>query len=86
MYPKPIKYKNESYLAWIRTKPCLICRKPSVPCHVRQLYWGAGTGTKSHDYCAIPMCPEHNTYENEREYGTDRVIAELLMEYINGLP
>ena len=82
-FPKPIKYKDKHYLAFIRGKPCLICNRPSVPCHVRRLYWGAGTGVKPHDYCTIPLCPEHNTYANEREYGTDRKIAELLMEYID---
>ena len=84
IYPqaKPIKYRNPEYLAWIRSLPCLVCGQHSEACHVRHEYWGAGSGVKSHDYCAIPLCHEHHTYENERKYGTDRKIAELLMEYI----
>ena len=86
IYPqvKPIKYRNPDYLTWIRSLPCLVCgcRHKSIACHVRREYWGAGGSTKSHDYCAIPLCHEHHTYENERKYGTDRKIAELLMEYI----
>ena len=83
--PKPEKYTNKDYLDFIDTLPCLVCGKPSTHCHVRKLYWGAGTGIKSHDYCAIPLCLEDHTYENERKYGTDRQIAELLMKYIDYL-
>jgi hypothetical protein len=81
--PKKGKYKNKKYLTWIKTLPCLICGKPSDPCHVRRGYWGSGMGTKSHDYCAIPLCRDHHNYANEREWGSDRQIAELLMEYID---
>lgn len=80
--PKPETYYNQDYLDWIRGQPCLICRQPSVPCHVRRLYWGAGTGKKPHDYVAIQLCPKCHTYSNEREYGTDKQIAENLMRYI----
>ena len=81
--PKPVKYRNKKYLAWIRSLPCLICGKQSDPCHVRRHYWGAGEGLTPHDYCAIPLCREHHSYANEREWGSDRQIAELLMRYID---
>jgi hypothetical protein len=82
-FPKPIKYRSEKYLAWIRTQPCLVCGGNSEACHVRKLKGGAGTGTKPHDFCAIPLCRNHHSYELEREYGTDWQIAKLLMKYIS---
>lgn len=84
MTPQPkIKiYRNKKYLDWIDGQTCIVCGRPSTHAHVRREYWGAGTAIKSHDYCAIQLCYEHNTYENEREYGTDRKIAENLMRYI----
>lgn len=81
--PKYIKYTDKAYLKWIDGQPCLECGKPSTHCHVRREYWGAGVGTKSHDYCAIQLCPIHNTYELERKWGTDRLIAENLMRYLH---
>lgn len=80
--PKPEKYINEDYLAWIRKQPCLKCGGKSEACHVRQPYWGAGKSLRPHDYAAIPLCHNDHSYENEREYGTDRQIALLLMQYI----
>ena len=82
MIPKPKTYRNRGYLAWIKGQPCLVCGKPGEACHVRRSYWGAGMGKKPHDYCTIPLCREHHSYKNEREYGTERVIIDFLMKYI----
>ncbi len=79
---KPVKHKNKKYMAWIDLQPCLVCGLPSTHCHVRRPYWGAGVGLKPHDLACIPLCHRHHSYENERKYGTDRQIAELLMRYI----
>lgn len=80
--PKFITYRDRAYLDWIKGQPCLVCGKPSEPCHVRRHYWGAGTSKKPHDYCAIQLCRDHHSYATERQYGTDRQVAENLMRYI----
>lgn len=57
---------DEDYLAWVRTRPCAICKwtphwemDTLVPCHaahVRRIEDGAGTSIKP-KYSAIPLCP-----------------------------
>jgi len=79
--PKPKTFKNEKYLAFIRTKPCLICGQQAEPCHVRRLHYGAGTAKKPHDYVAVPGCRTHHEAV-ENLVNVDRIIINLLMEYI----
>jgi len=88
-------YRNQKFLQYIRTKPCLVCGKPSVACHIRKQYWGAGTGIKPHDYCTIPLCPIHHNeldvtlgYRNFQDlYNIDikRVIIDNMIEYIESV-
>ena len=80
--PKSVTYRNKEYLKFIRSKPCLICRQPSEPCHVRRLHFGAGTGHKPHDYVAVPGCRLHHEAV-ENLVNIDREIIKLLMEYIH---
>lgn len=54
--PKPRKYEDPKFLAFIRAKPCEVCCRDSVAAHVRKQYWGAGTGKKPWDYVAISLC------------------------------
>jgi hypothetical protein len=79
--PKPITFRNKKYEAFIRGKPCLICGQPSEPCHVRRLYYGAGVSQKPHSYVCIPGCRTHHKAV-ENLVNTDRIIINLLMEYI----
>lgn len=61
MIEKP-KSKQSSDEFWEYTrslhgKPCIICSKPSVPCHIRS----RGAGGLSDPNSVIPMCvPHHN--------------------------
>lgn len=75
-------YRNADYLAWVRRQGCLICGQPAEAHHVRRLYWGAGTGIRSHDFCTLPLCREHHTPETEQRINVEREIIELLMRYI----
>ena len=79
--PKPKTYKNEQYLAYIRTLPCIICLQQAEPCHVRRSYFGAGASKKPWDYVAIPGCRlHHNDVENMVD--VEREIIKCLIGYI----
>jgi len=61
-----MKYENEDFLKFVRTKGCVICgSKPAIAHHVRDKsntpkeLWG-GTGLKPGDYAALSMCPKHH--------------------------
>ena len=95
MNPQPKKkpHRNPEYLAFIRSKPCIICLRKAVAAHVRKQYWGAGARQKPHDYVAIPLCEEryhHQTFDSigmeafEEKYNVDikREIIYNLMEYV----
>jgi hypothetical protein len=79
--PKPVTYKNEDYLKFIRTLPCIICDQEAEPCHVRRLYFGAGTSQKPHDYVAIPGCRKHHNHVENLETVHFQII-KCLMKYI----
>ena len=75
-------YRNEKYLNFIRSKPCLICGGRSQAHHVRRQYWGSGVSQKSHDYCTIPLCYACHSPEAEKELNVERIIIDNIMEYI----
>ena len=79
--PKPVTFKNEDYLKFIRTLPCIICLQPAEPCHVRKLHFGAGISKRPHDYVAIPGCRKHHN-DVEKLVGVEREIIRCLMGYI----
>jgi len=80
--PKIKNYQNAAYLKFIRSKPCVVCRRKSEPHHIRRQYWGAGTGIKPHDYVTIPLCRNCHTPETEVGLNVERLIIQYLMEYI----
>lgn len=51
-----IPYRSPSYLEFIRSLPCVICRGRSEPHHTSK----AGVGMKGSDYKAIPLCHGHH--------------------------
>lgn len=75
-------YRSEKYLAFVRSHPCVICNKKAEAHHVRRLYWGAGTSIKPHDYVTIPLCPGCHNPRIEKELNVERLIIDLLMEFI----
>jgi hypothetical protein len=50
--------RNRKYLAWIRTLPCLVCRRTSG---VEAAHTGPhGMAQKSPDTSAVPLCARHH--------------------------
>lgn len=58
------RYENRKLLDVAHDAPCFLILgtpcgvHPSVPCHSDMLSHGRGVGNKSHDYFAIPGCPD----------------------------
>ena len=82
-FPKPIKYKDVKYLNWLKGKPCIACGKPGEPHHVRKECWGAGMGTKPHDYCTVSLCRNHHDPAIESDFDIKLIIIDYLMKYIH---
>ena len=84
--------RNPKYLAWIRSKPCLICGQKSVAAHVRKQCWGAGVGIRPHDYVAINLCRTHHSeldelygfvgFEEIHKIDIKRVIIDNLIKWV----
>jgi len=53
-------YRSKKYLAFIDSKPCLICGRASTHHHVR-LYGGGGVGMKPPDNYCVPICVKCHT-------------------------
>lgn len=93
-FPKPHTYRSKKYLAYIRTKKCLICGNPeTVPHHE-----GLGLnmmGGKSPDSHCLPLCFKHHA--RRHSYGASIFwdshpyidvkfeIIKLLTEYLEQL-
>lgn len=50
--------RDNKYLSWIRSLPCLICRLPA-PSQSHHSSTG-GKGTKASDYTCLPLCHMHH--------------------------
>jgi hypothetical protein len=69
--PRPAWKVTESYLAWLRKRPCYLAghrcggcgdvpgRKPVEAAHVNHA-GDAGMATKASDRNALPLCPRHH--------------------------
>lgn len=68
MSPKPSRKRDDDALAAVRGQPCLICARPSDPCHVRSR--GAGGGDES--WNLMRLCRRHH---NEQHAHGWRVMA-----------
>lgn len=71
---KEPRIEHPSYLAYVRTLPCLVCRKPgpSDPAHLRSaaLRYGkrhTGMGEKPDDRWTVPLCRKH--HDEQHAYG-----------------
>ncbi len=93
--PKPVRRRDEKYLAWIRKQKCCVSHLQSPPSdpieahHVRKEGHG-GMGTKPDDSRAVPLCTYlHRLYHDwgrkkfEETYGIDleAEIIKLNKEY-----
>ncbi len=87
LFPKPHTFRSKKYLAFIRTKPCLVCGSPeTVPHHE-----GLGRnmiGGKPPDSHAVPLCVLcHGIYHNTgpaywKRVDIKMVIIKLLEEFM----
>lgn len=56
---KPKRVTSKEALDDVRGKPCLICRQPSVACHVKT----RGAGGPDADWNLMPLCVLHHTIQ-----------------------
>lgn len=81
--------ENPQYLAFIRRQPCLVCKRPAEPHHLRGLRYGTGTGVKAPDEWAIPLCPEHHRELHDHGVKTfcekRRVNLDVMVSYYQSL-
>lgn len=92
--------RDESYLVFVRSKPCLVCGRPAEAHHQPVRHHGS-VGAKCSDYRAVPLCTDHHvgggTAAQPGSYATmswafwerygidpDAVIAQLNQEYFFG--
>ena len=87
--------KNKNYLDFIRRLPCIVCRAPSEPQHIRSqrhcpLEYAGGTSLKPYDLMSLPCCREHHVemeqgyIKFEKKYNLDlkKEIIKCLVKYI----
>jgi hypothetical protein len=86
-FPKNKIYRSESYKAYVRTLPCIVCGNPSDPHHEI----GGGTGLKGSDLFCIPLCrDDHQGYHvlgaasfwEMHNMDRWRAVAETLAGYV----
>lgn len=62
MNPKWEVHKNQEYVAWIKTLPCVVCKKLDVDPH--HCY-----NARRNDLLCIPLCREH--HRKYHDHGAD---------------
>ncbi len=82
-------YRNQHYLRFIRTQPCIICETKPSEAHHEPLGNDKGWALKPPDSQALPLCNYHN---RQREavpaeefwdgYDVKKLIIEHLTEYL----
>jgi hypothetical protein len=53
-FPKPVRLKDKSYLAWVRRQPCL------VDYVVAEAHHTVSRGAGGSDYRSVPLCIRHH--------------------------
>lgn len=86
----PATPRSEEYLAFVRSHPCAVCKKPADSHHA---FGRRGIGSKSSDYTCVPLCRGHHAELHksgrrpfERDYDIDlvEVAFNLLHRYLTG--
>jgi len=88
--PKPCTHRSKKYLAFIRTKRCLVCNNDQTVPHHEKLGMG-GTAIKPPDANCVPLCVKcHDRHENENSqlWESENIdikleIIKLLTEYLH---
>ncbi len=89
MIPKHKPGRSESYLEYIRSRPCCVCQtKPTEPHHTVC----GGVGLKGSDFAAIPMCRKHHreiedrgvdTFQRENQINISTVVATHTIAWLD---
>ena len=80
---KPIRYRNEAYLQFIRDKPCFGCGRGSSRAHHVSYVDGTGQGTKPSDLFTIPLCEGCHAIEHSKPMGREEVLREICRSLAN---
>lgn len=90
--------QSKEYLAFIRTKDCLVCGKPGEPDHLEEI--GMGNNRKKSSYrhfSAVPLCRRHHDqrhqlnltefYQNYNDHSLVlyREALSLFIEFLTGI-
>ena len=88
---KQKKYISKSYLKWVASKPCLICRYEPCQAHHITIAEHRGWGQKVSDKYTIPLCYQHHDllhHTSERKFwneiGADPMFYANLLFSIKG--
>jgi hypothetical protein len=84
-------FRNQAYMAFIRTHHCCICQRPGdIHAHHVRLGNACGMGTKPSDYRTVPLCPMHHgelhqngekTFWSKYTMDPDALIVRLLLGF-----
>jgi hypothetical protein len=67
-FPKPKRWESRKYIAWIKTRPCIICGSPAEPHHIKGVGNLSGGAMKAPDWAVIPLChPCHRQMHEDSE-------------------
>ena len=90
LFPKPQRYEDKEYLAWIRTLPCEAEGKECMGEIIYHHVEAYGTSIKCSDTFTIPLCVGHHDEIHRgaesfiKKYNFDlwRTIAKLITRYL----
>lgn len=52
--------RDQKYLAWIRSLPCIRCDRQPSEAHHQPAVGHSSVGLKTSDYRAVPLCTSHH--------------------------
>ncbi|MDX7987843.1 DUF968 domain-containing protein [Xenorhabdus sp. 12] len=65
--PKLQPWRNEHWLQWVKSQPCIACQRPADDPHHIIGHGQGGMGTKAHDLFCLPLCRAcHNELHRDR--------------------
>lgn len=61
MNPKSSRKSDDDVLQLFRHKPCILCGKPSDPCHIKS----KGSGGPDEEWNLIALCRDHHIQQHK---------------------
>lgn len=89
--------EEKKHLALVSSLGCLICQRPAICHHIRNLGKGKGNvgiGKRANHFQTIPLCPDHHVgsfsiHNNKRQfedaYGTEEQLLHRTLKEIEKL-